>query len=76
MNLPYRQQPSRDHSKHWNPKFKWLRAKKVIKVDLPNYQENEEELSDEEKNRRMKERGIVPARPWSERPIILASVSQ
>lgn len=67
-------QPSRNHSKHWSPKFKWLRGKKVIKVDLPNFHEKEDELNEEVKKQRMKERGVMPPRPWTERPIILASV--
>lgn len=75
MNIPYDQQPSRNHSKHWNPKFKWLRTKKVIKVDLPNFQEKDHEVSEEEKNRRMRERGAMPPRPWQERPMLLSSVS-
>ncbi|XP_031635673.1 probable 39S ribosomal protein L45, mitochondrial [Contarinia nasturtii] len=75
LNIPYNQQPSRNHSKHWNPKFKWLRAKKFIKVDLPNFHEKENEISKEERNRRMKERGAKPARPWQERPIVLACTS-
>lgn len=75
LNIPYTQQPSRNHSKHWHPKFKWLRQKKFIKVDLPNFQEKEKEISQEERNRRMKERGVLPARPWSERPILLSAVS-
>ncbi|XP_055302170.1 probable 39S ribosomal protein L45, mitochondrial [Sitodiplosis mosellana] len=75
LNLPLNYQSSRNHSKHWNPKFKWLRAKKFVKVDLPNFHENEHALSEDEKKRKMKERGIMPARPWSERPIILSATS-
>lgn len=75
MNIPFNNQPCRNHSKHWSPRFKWLRGKKVIHVDLPNYQEKEEEIAQEERNRRMKERGVLPARPWTERPIILSAVS-
>lgn len=74
MNVPFNKQPCRDHSKHWHPKFKWLRGKKVVHVDLPNFQEKEEEIPQEEKNRRMKERGVLPARPWIERPVILSAV--
>lgn len=74
MNIPYNQQPNRSIQKHWNPKFKWLRTKKVIHVDLPNFQENEDELSKEERNRRLKEKGVMPARPWTERPILISSV--
>lgn len=48
--------------KHWNPKFKWLRTKKLIKTDLPNYQEKKGTLSEEEIKRRLKERGVPFAR--------------
>ena len=43
-------------------------------MDLPNFHENEQQLTDEQKKRKMKERGVMPARPWTERPIILSAV--
>ncbi|XP_037944890.1 probable 39S ribosomal protein L45, mitochondrial [Teleopsis dalmanni] len=55
-------------TKHWNPKFKKQRAQKFIHVDLPNYQEKKDDLSQEEIRSRMKERGVLPPRPWLERP--------
>lgn len=76
MNIPYNQQPNRNIRKHWNPKFKWLRTKKVIKVDLPNFQEKDEEVSREEQNRRLREKGVMPARQWTERPILISSVKK
>lgn len=75
INIPNNQQPNRGIKKHWNPKFKWLRQKKVIKVELPNFHEKDEEISEDEKKRRMKERGFQPARPWTERPFVLSAVS-
>lgn len=62
-------------AKHWNPKFKWLRRQKVIKVELPNYHEKQEDISEQEKKRRMKERGVKPPRPWIERPFTMSTVS-
>lgn len=55
-------QQNRSIQKHWNPKFKWLRTKKFMKVDLPNYQEKNEDLTQEEQKRRLKERGVTFAR--------------
>lgn len=53
------------HTKHWNPKFRKLRAKKFIKVQLPNFNQD---LSPEQIRAKMKERGIKPERPWVELP--------
>lgn len=55
-------QQSRFIQKHWNPKFKWLRTKKLIKVDLPNYQEDQNSFTDEQMKRKLKERGVPFAR--------------
>lgn len=66
------QQPCRAISKHWNPKFKKLRARKVVKFDLPNLQENADDLSTEEIRSRMKEKGILPPRHWMERPFFIS----
>lgn len=60
--------------KHWNPKFKWLRARKVIKVDIPNFHEKDTVRPEQETKRRMRERGIMPPRPWIERPFTLSCV--
>lgn len=62
------QQVRHRQTKHWNPKFKTLRKRKFIKVDIPDFQEKFEELSKEEVRSRMKERGVLPPRPWLERP--------
>ncbi|XP_073993527.1 mitochondrial ribosomal protein L45 [Rhodnius prolixus] len=63
-------------AKHWNPKFKKLRGQKFIKVELPNFEElnkTTEELSREKIRSKMKERGILPQRPWTERPVYISS---
>lgn len=73
VNINYDQQ--RGIRKHWKPEFKWLRTKKVVKFDLPNFHEKSGDVSVEERNRRMREKGIMPARPWVERPFALSCVS-
>lgn len=60
----------RNIQKHWNPKFKWLRTKKVMEVDLPDYHKKEKmfgEMNAEELRSAFKEMGIQPTRYWRER---------
>lgn len=61
-------------NKHWDPKFKWLRAKKVIKVKLPDFEDRrtEDDMTPEEIRSKMKEKGIQPPRPWIERPFYIS----
>lgn len=66
------QQIRERHTKHWSPKWKNLRAKKVVRVELPNFQEKPSELSQEEMKSRMKEKGLLPPRHWMERPFFIA----
>lgn len=60
-------------SKHWIPKFKKLRAQKVLKVDLPDPNEDIDSMAPEKMRQKMKERGIVPPRPWMERPFYISA---
>lgn len=60
------------HTKHWNPKWKSLRAQKVVKVDLPNFHENPADLSKDEIKSRMKNKGLLPPRQWMERPFFIS----
>uniref|UniRef100_A0A1B6GQ66 Large ribosomal subunit protein mL45 n=1 Tax=Cuerna arida TaxID=1464854 RepID=A0A1B6GQ66_9HEMI len=63
-------------AKHWNQKFRKLRAQKVIKVDLPDYEETMKpvnELTKEEMRSKMKEKGVLPSNPLVERPIYLST---
>ncbi|GBP11720.1 Probable 39S ribosomal protein L45, mitochondrial [Eumeta japonica] len=62
-------------TKHWNPKFKRERAAKVVYVKLPNFNEDEGEISRDRMRARMKERGVLPPRPWIERPFCISSTS-
>ncbi|ODN05012.1 putative 39S ribosomal protein L45, mitochondrial [Orchesella cincta] len=64
-------------TKHWNPKWKPFRRLKVIKVDLPDFNEAAESknYSPDEVRAKMKERGMSPPRPWMERPFEISSTS-
>lgn len=42
-------------------------------MDLPNLKENLTDLSDDEVKSRLKERGLLPPRPWVERPYYISS---
>ncbi|CAH0550135.1 unnamed protein product [Brassicogethes aeneus] len=53
-------------TKHWDPKWKLLRRLKVMKVDLPKFDEKWEDLSEEEIRSKLKEQGVLPPRPWAE----------
>ncbi|XP_055950532.1 probable 39S ribosomal protein L45, mitochondrial [Argiope bruennichi] len=71
--LPHISQ-QREFRKHINPKFRKERAKKVIKIQLPDFEEQrrDEKLSLEEMRSKLKEKGIVPPREWSEKPIFVS----
>ncbi|XP_065169106.1 large ribosomal subunit protein mL45-like [Atheta coriaria] len=60
-------------TKHWNPKWKQLRRQKVIKVDLPDFNEKWDDLTEEQTRSKLKEQGLLPPRPWLERPFFLSS---
>lgn len=58
-------------SKHYNPKFRKERAKKFLKVDLPNFDKirNDQKLSPDELRIKMKKEGKQPPRTHQERTI-------
>uniref|UniRef100_A0A2M3Z773 Large ribosomal subunit protein mL45 n=1 Tax=Anopheles braziliensis TaxID=58242 RepID=A0A2M3Z773_9DIPT len=66
------QQVRHRRTKHWDPKWKRLRKAKFIKIDIPNLNERPEDLTQEQIKTRMKERGILPPRPWLERPFYIS----
>ncbi|KAI5645866.1 tim44-like domain-containing protein [Phthorimaea operculella] len=67
-------QPARTTtSKHWNPKFKRLRAQKYLKVEIPDLNEDPNSLSREKIRQKMKERGLLPTRPWMERSFYISA---
>lgn len=45
----------------------------MVKIELPNFREKHEDLSDEEIKSRMKEKGLLPPRQWMERPFHVSS---
>nr|CAD7609516.1 unnamed protein product [Timema genevievae] len=59
-------------NKHYAPKWKQLRRWKVVKVELPKFDENVDDLSPEQIRSRMKEKGLQPPRPWIERSLYLS----
>lgn len=63
-------------SKHYNPKFKKERAAKYLKVDLPNTNESFEDMPPEKLRQKMKERGVLPPRPWMERPFYISATGK
>nr|CAG4641194.1 EOG090X0DDP [Eulimnadia texana] len=62
------------HTKHWDPKFKELRRRKFAKIELPDFDgdRNSDKLTPDEIRAKMKERGIQPIRPWSEKPMYIS----
>ncbi|XP_023953965.2 probable 39S ribosomal protein L45, mitochondrial [Bicyclus anynana] len=66
--------PSRTTTtKHYNPKYRTHRAKKYLKIDLPDMNEDESEFTQEKMRQKMKEKGILPPRPWMERPFYISA---
>ncbi|KAK7081154.1 39S ribosomal protein L45, mitochondrial [Halocaridina rubra] len=63
--------------KHYDPKFKRDRGLKVFKVDLPDFNEEKKNknMTPDEARAKMKEKGIQPVRPWTERPIFISSTA-
>lgn len=63
-------------SKHYNPKYKKMRAQKYMKIELPNFREDAQEASHEKMRQKMKERGLIPPRPWMERSFYISATGQ
>ncbi|XP_042910506.1 large ribosomal subunit protein mL45 [Parasteatoda tepidariorum] len=58
-------------NKHWNPKFKRERKEKFQKIELPDYDEKrrDQDLPIDEVKAKLKKSGILPNRPWYEKPM-------
>ncbi|XP_078036650.1 mitochondrial ribosomal protein L45 [Augochlora pura] len=71
----YNFQQFRNITKHWNPKFRKERREKFIKVELPDFQNKDDDgtIAKEQFRARMKKLGLVPQRKWSERPVLITS---
>lgn len=70
---PQYEQVRHRRTKHWDPKFKWHRRNKVVRIELPKLNEKFSDLADDEMKSRLKERGLLPPRPWVERPYYISS---
>lgn len=46
---------------------------KYLRIDLPDMNEDESKISPEKMRQKMKERGVLPPRPWMERPFYISS---
>ena len=46
-----------------------------MKVELPNFREKSEDLTEEEIRSLLKEKGLLPHRPWTERQLHISSTS-
>ncbi|KYM99094.1 PREDICTED: probable 39S ribosomal protein L45, mitochondrial [Cyphomyrmex costatus] len=65
-------------NKHWNPKWKKERRQKVIKIELPKFDDDNDDptkMNKEQMRSRMKEHGFLPQKPWKERPAFINSTS-
>nr|XP_037278763.1 probable 39S ribosomal protein L45, mitochondrial isoform X1 [Rhipicephalus microplus] len=62
------------NNKHWLPKWKALRRRKVIKIKLPEFEEmrRKDQMTPEEMRTKLKEQGVAPDRPWNERPMVIS----
>ncbi|KAK9891091.1 hypothetical protein WA026_013412 [Henosepilachna vigintioctopunctata] len=61
------------HHKHWDPKFKWLRRAKVMKLELPKFNEDPDSFSEEEVRSRLKAKGLLPPRPYTEKQFFISN---
>ncbi|KAJ8967914.1 hypothetical protein NQ317_018835 [Molorchus minor] len=62
--------------KHWNPKWKKLRRLKVMKVELPKFNEKPEDMTEEQIRSELKKQGLLPPRPWIERQYTINSTGE
>ncbi|KAF5273101.1 hypothetical protein FQA39_LY07591 [Lamprigera yunnana] len=60
-------------SKHYNPKFKYLRRLKIVKIELPKFNEDPDKMTEEEIRSKLKEKGVLPRRPWNETQYFISS---
>lgn len=50
-----------------------MRKEKYVKMELPDYQKKTSDLTSHQIRKRMKEMGVVPPRPWMDRPFHVSS---
>lgn len=44
-----------------------------MRLDLPDMNEDDSKISPEKQRQKMKERGVMPPRPWMERPFYISA---
>lgn len=61
-----------------NYDYRWGRKNKIAKVKLPEIdkQRQDHKMTPDEMRSILKERGVVPHRPWNQRPIMMLSTSE
>lgn len=61
--------------KHWNPKYRKERGEKILKVNLPDFDQErqDQKISIEEMRVKLKEKGIAPSREWNEKPMFVGA---
>lgn len=47
-----------------------------MKIELPNFREKTRDLTEEEIRSALKEKGLLPHRPWTERQLHISSTGQ
>jgi len=61
------------NSKHKDPRYKLERGLKVQPIELIDFHEPDtEDLTPQEIRMKMKQRGVLPHRPWQERPLTMS----
>ncbi|XP_011871256.1 PREDICTED: probable 39S ribosomal protein L45, mitochondrial [Vollenhovia emeryi] len=78
VNCPNNSAQVRYIRKHWDPRWKKERRQKVIKVELPKFDKEEDDptnMTKEQIRSRMKEHGFLPQKPWQERPAYISNTS-
>lgn len=44
-----------------------------MKIELPNFQEKEDDFTEEQMRAKLKEHGLLPTRPWMEKQYFISS---
>ncbi|CAK9295326.1 unnamed protein product [Gordionus sp. m RMFG-2023] len=75
--INYRYVSYKMKSKHYNPRFRFLRAKKFVYTDLvdTDLMYKRSKLTPEEIRSQMKKEGVLPYRPYIEKPITISCTS-
>lgn len=74
--IPHRERPW-NHNRHRDDRFRKERGRKLWKIDLPDFdymrKQKEDKFDPDEARTKMKEKGIAPPNPYSEREVYYPS---